>query len=699
MTITKDMCFELNIKGNRRLQTIVRDSETSGNVSASTVNIGTTQHIANNPFLERSDIQQILNTGIAAIGDLTINQFEISWRGCPALEITDCVALSLKNNTLVTSYLLNDTITYNGNLIQKTGWSYDGNGITEESREYTVAEKIKQASIGLENAFKKATAAINGVNGGYIKMLDLDNDGNPDNIFITDLEITEADIVLNEDNDQYVLRTGTGCQNVIRINNIGMGISSGLNAGTEDNGYQVAITGDGINADVINTGYLSADRIRAGTITATNGTAYWNLNNGSFKSGALNITNGAAEWYDGNNRVGYIAEVGDANGARMAMVYDKTNSDGIEFFYEDANHLLTKIATIYQGASAEGAGGQVETIGTQMGGFIHGRQYGNDIYYSKFGVGSASDVLSFSEYTEISTKNMPNADVGKWNNQSYNEFYGRNSQLGSGEDAKGLTNKMPKLKDKLRIRATFSSYGWAKLIIRGYDSSNNKISDIELTDWCKQEDSQAGGLNVDTTINLPAAWAQWKIYFIPDTSYSGYWAGWKDVSISYPDAYRTVSTEILDNNKTTVLGRLDVAAPKYEGEAACIRCQSDYGGVSGWLGLGSDNLKWKGNNISTGSTERIKKDIELANINALGVINASEIYKYKYKDENENSPIKYGLVIERECPIEVIDNSGDSINLYSMASISWKAIKELTQTVEELQNKIQVLEQQVGENV
>ncbi len=103
-------------------------------------------------------------------------------------------------------------------------------------------------------------------------------------------------------------------------------------------------------------------------------------------------------------------------------------------------------------------------------------------------------------------------------------------------------------------------------------------------------------------------------------------------------------------------------------------------------------LKWNGNNITTESSEKYKKDIEAATLNALSIINDSNIYKYKYKDDEDEYPVKYGLIIERECPQEIIDNSGDSINLYSMTTISWQAIKELTEEIKALKARVEELE-------
>ena len=89
--------------------------------------------------------------------------------------------------------------------------------------------------------------------------------------------------------------------------------------------------------------------------------------------------------------------------------------------------------------------------------------------------------------------------------------------------------------------------------------------------------------------------------------------------------------------------------------------------------------------IVSSSSEKYKTDILPYTDSALSLVNSSVIYSYKYKDEGENAITKYGLVIERECPKEVVANSGDAISIYSMCSILWKSVQELSQKVAELE--------------
>ena len=133
-TISRDDYITLDSGNNRRLQTICHTTELGDNVSASTTQIGTTQYVRDNPFWElRDDIATLVNDALEAVGDMTINQFECNWRGCLALEPGDKIKLITKDNKSVISYVLNDTLTYNGGLTQKTQWNYTESENTESN--------------------------------------------------------------------------------------------------------------------------------------------------------------------------------------------------------------------------------------------------------------------------------------------------------------------------------------------------------------------------------------------------------------------------------------------------------------------------------------------------------------------------------------------------------------------------------------
>lgn len=95
------------------------------------------------------------------------------------------------------------------------------------------------------------------------------------------------------------------------------------------------------------------------------------------------------------------------------------------------------------------------------------------------------------------------------------------------------------------------------------------------------------------------------------------------------------------------------------------------------------------NNISL---EEKKKNIEKYK-NGLNIIKKSDIYKFNYKTENNDEKQHIGLVIgdKYNTPDEIISNNGKSIDLYSMVSVCFQAIKEQQQIIEKLQQEVQQL--------
>lgn len=179
LTVTKNEYFTLKCSDNRRLQTIAAVTELGDNVEASASSIGTTQYIRDNAFLElRDDIATILDNAIAAVGNMTINQFNCSWRGNMALEIGDKIAFTTKDNATVTSYLLNDVITYEGGLEESTEWNYTESGETE-SNPTSLGETLKKTYAKVDKANKQVTILVS------------ENNANKENI--TNLQLnTEA---------------------------------------------------------------------------------------------------------------------------------------------------------------------------------------------------------------------------------------------------------------------------------------------------------------------------------------------------------------------------------------------------------------------------------------------------------------------------------------------------------------------------
>lgn len=154
--ITKDRYFTLDSGTNRRLVNITHTTELGDNVSAALDVSGTTQFIRENPFLElRDDVGALLDAAIDRLGGLTINQFSCNWRGNYLLEIGDKISLTTKEGGTVFSYLLDDTLTYDGTFSQQTQWRYEDNENETAANPSTLGESLKQTYARVDKANKE----------------------------------------------------------------------------------------------------------------------------------------------------------------------------------------------------------------------------------------------------------------------------------------------------------------------------------------------------------------------------------------------------------------------------------------------------------------------------------------------------------------------------------------------------------------
>ena len=104
-----------------------------------------------------------------------------------------------------------------------------------------------------------------------------------------------------------------------------------------------------------------------------------------------------------------------------------------------------------------------------------------------------------------------------------------------------------------------------------------------------------------------------------------------------------------------------------------------------------------------GSLESIKKNIKLFDKYAIDIINSADLYSYNLKKENDDDKKHIGLVIgdgekDYNTPDEIITKDKQGIDLYSMISLSWKAIQEQQEIINNLQKRVETLETQIKES-
>ena len=155
-TLTKEHYFTLDSGDNRRLAKITHATELGDNISATTGVSGTTQFIRDNPFWDlRTDTATLVNNALAAIGGITINQFDCSWRGNFLLEIGDKIGLITKDNKTLYSFILDDVVSFDGSLTQETRWHYELNEEETEDNPTSLGDAIKKTYAKVDKANKQ----------------------------------------------------------------------------------------------------------------------------------------------------------------------------------------------------------------------------------------------------------------------------------------------------------------------------------------------------------------------------------------------------------------------------------------------------------------------------------------------------------------------------------------------------------------
>jgi len=126
-----------------------------------------------------------------------------------------------------------------------------------------------------------------------------------------------------------------------------------------------------------------------------------------------------------------------------------------------------------------------------------------------------------------------------------------------------------------------------------------------------------------------------------------------------------------------------------------------------WLGLNSISYNSYNNGVSSTpllitsggeitcvsvtqtSKKESKKNFEKIT-NAKEILNATDIYKYNFKDENDEDKKSIGFVIGDDFNYsqEITSKNNDGANIYSMVSVLWQVVKEQQEEIKELKEMI-----------
>ena len=119
-----------------------------------------------------------MDSAIALVGNMTINQFSCQWRGNPLLEIGDKIAIAPPNKTVRYSYVIDDVLTFDGGLTEDTQWTFEDED--EKATNPTSLKKALEETYGrVDKANKRIDLVVKSVEeqGEEISSISIDMNG------------------------------------------------------------------------------------------------------------------------------------------------------------------------------------------------------------------------------------------------------------------------------------------------------------------------------------------------------------------------------------------------------------------------------------------------------------------------------------------------------------------------------------------
>ena len=160
--IDKSQYFTLTANPSKTLSAIVSSTELGDNIEASD-GPGATQYVRDNAFWTYSEnVATLVENALAAVGGTTITPFQCLWRGNYLVEIGDRIALTTKDDEIITSYMLNDKLTYTGGLKQNTQWVYQ-EADNEHTNPTSLGEVLKQTFAKVDKANQQIDLVVSNV--------------------------------------------------------------------------------------------------------------------------------------------------------------------------------------------------------------------------------------------------------------------------------------------------------------------------------------------------------------------------------------------------------------------------------------------------------------------------------------------------------------------------------------------------------
>ena len=152
-TIDKSKYFTLTVGSEHLLGNIISTTELGDNMAATDDYNHVIQYFRDNPYLTVvQDPVDLFGDIYAKVAGLAAYQCECKYRGDFRLELGDKINFVTKDDQTITTYILADSITYNGGLVGTINWEYSKVENETEDKPASISDAIKKTYAKVDKA-------------------------------------------------------------------------------------------------------------------------------------------------------------------------------------------------------------------------------------------------------------------------------------------------------------------------------------------------------------------------------------------------------------------------------------------------------------------------------------------------------------------------------------------------------------------
>lgn len=280
LTIDRNQYIDLKSGTNCVLSIITHTTELGEAVTSKPIGEGVTQYIRDNPFYEAkssSEVGALLDSAITIVGGSTINPFDCNWIGNYLLEIGDKIALVREDNSEIITYIVDDSITFDGTLGQSSRWEFVSDSAETADNPSSLGEVLNKTFAKVDKINKQIDLVASETNNNTSSIAALQINTNGISTSVREIErnietsheqinqnyeklTKEVNMKMSSEDVQFII--SKELSNGVEIVKTTTGFTFnevGLNISKSDSEISTTITEDGMKIDKNGTEVLKAD--------------------------------------------------------------------------------------------------------------------------------------------------------------------------------------------------------------------------------------------------------------------------------------------------------------------------------------------------------------------------------------------------------------------------------------------------------